>query len=705
MNERQKYDELKKTIDYHMNRYYNEDAPEISDFEYDRLMLALKETEQAHPDWITPDSPTQKIGGSAKREAGVEVTHHVPMLSIQDVFTTDEVVSWVNEVRQMHPDARFCVEKKIDGLSMSLRYQDGSLLLAETRGDGLVGEDVTQNALVIPDVLKQIDLPGYVELRGEVYMSHQDFDRFNEEQEAAGKRPAANPRNLAAGTLRQLDSGVVKKRGLRMLVFNVQDAYDNGADLLDSHAAALDLLREMGVAAVEHTICSAPEEVLAAIDRIGDARGSFGYDIDGAVVKIDQIAYRADFPAGSKYSAGHIAYKYPPEEKEVVIDQVEVNVGRTGKMTFRAIFREPVRLCGTNVQKATLHNIDFIRKMGVSEGCSAICRKQGEIIPAIVRVTKKTGREYEAPTVCPVCGSFLLREEDTSDIYCENPSCPAQLLRTLAYFAGKDAMDIKNFGSKYIESLTEQGYIKSIPDIYRLHEYRDELIEKGILGREKNTDRILSSIEASKQNEPYRLLTGFAIRNVGRISARQIMRHYNSLWELAKASTEELVLIPDVGDITARSICAFFEEPHNTDMLRQLEEMGVRVSTEVDAARDVSAPGVPAGDPSASSTDLSASGMFLADEPAAGAAGTAVNQPLAGLTIVVTGTLERFGRRQIADFIEENGGRCTGSVSKKTSYLVAGENAGSKLEKARSLGVPVISEQELLEMCGQTLSE
>ncbi len=684
MDEKAGYEELKKKIDYHMDRYYNADTPEISDFAYDRLMLELKEIERQHPEWVTPDSPTQKIGGSTKREAGVEVTHNVPMLSIQDVFTTDEVTAWVEEVRRVHPDAVFCVEEKIDGLSMSLRYRDGRLILAETRGDGLVGEDVTQNARVIPDVKRTIDIPGYVELRGEVYMSHQDFDRYNEEQESAGKKAAANPRNLAAGTLRQLDSGVVKKRGLRMFVFNVQDAYDNGsiqepargvltgghrqnAELMSSHAAALDTLREAGVVTVPHILCTTSEEVLNAIDAIGESRGELGHDIDGAVVKIDQIAYRSDFPAGSKYSAGHIAYKYPPEEKEVVIDRIEVNVGRTGKMTFRAIFREAVRLCGTNVQKATLHNADFIRTLGVSEGCTAVCRKQGEIIPAIVAVTGRTDKAYEPPTACPVCGSVLVREEDTCDIYCVNPSCPAQLKRTLAYFAGKDAMDIKNFGARYVDRLVEEGYLHNAADIYRLHQHREELIEQGILGREKNTDRILASIESSKQNEPDRLLTGFAIRNVGRISARQIMKHYHSLCDLARAGEEELIQLPDVGEITARSIRAFFADERSTDLLRQLEEMGVRVAASV--------------------PENAVSGGDL---------------PLAGLTIVVTGTLARFGRREIAEFIEENGGKCTGSVSKKTDYLVAGENAGSKLDKANSLGVPVISEEELLHLCGGT---
>ena len=662
MEEKKRYEELIRIIDYHMDRYYNQDEPEITDYEYDRLMLELKKLEKEHPEWVTPDSPTQKIGGTTKREAGVEVTHNVPMLSIQDVFTKEEVTAWVEDVQKMHPDARFSVEEKIDGLSMTLRYQDGELVLAETRGNGLVGEDVTQNALVIPDIRRKIDLPGYVELRGEVYMSHEDFEKFNAQQEEAGKKTAANPRNLAAGTLRQLDSRVVKQRGLKMLVFNVQDARENGADLMESHTGGLEILQKNGVACVPHTLCETPEQVLAAIDAIGEWRGNLAYDLDGAVVKIDQVAYRADFPAGSKYSAGHIAYKYPPEEKEVVIDKIEVNVGRTGKMTFRAIFREPVRLCGTNVQKATLHNADFIRNMGISEGCTAICRKQGEIIPAIIRVVRRTDQEYQVPERCPVCGASLVRDEDTSDIYCDNPSCPAQLKRTLAYFVGKDAMDIKSFGTKYINALVEQDYIRNIPDIYRLHQYRDELIEKGILGKEKNTDKILAAIEGSKQNTPDKLLTGFAIRNVGRISAREIMKHYASLWDLADAGVEELVQLPDVGEITARSIYSFYQDEKNRQMLKELADMGVNME----------------------SSD-----------------GGNTSQSLAGLTIVATGTLEHFGRKEIAEYIEKNGGKCTGSVSKKTSYLVAGENAGSKLEKARSLGIPVISEQELIEMAEQ----
>lgn len=659
--EKSQYEALVEKINYHMDRYYNQDEPEITDFEYDQLMLQLKEMEKAHPDWISPDSPTQKIGGTTKREAGVEVAHNVPMLSIQDVFTKEDVVNWVNEVKALHPDARFSVEKKIDGLSMSLRYQDGRLILAETRGNGLVGEDVTANALVIPDVQKTIDVPGYVELRGEVYMSHEDFDRFNEMQENAGKKTAANPRNLAAGTLRQLDSSVVKERGLMMFVFNVQDANGNGVDLMKSHVKGLDYLKEKGIAIVPHKLCENAEEILAEIDAIGESRGELPYDIDGAVIKIDNIEYRNDFPAGSKYSAGHIAYKYPPEEKEVVIDEIEVNVGRTGKMTFRAIFKEPVRLCGTSVQKATLHNADFIQKLGVSEGCKAICRKQGEIIPAIVRVTQKAPKEYVVPTVCPVCGQHLYKDEDTCDIYCYNPSCPAQLKRTISYFAGKDAMDIKNFGEKYVECLVELGYIKDVSDIYRLHEYRDELVEQGIMGKEKNTDKILAAIEASKENDAYKLLTGLAIRNVGKVSAKEIMKHYESLWQLADANLEELKNLPDVGEITAKAIKDFYQDENNRRILKDLEALGVNVHA----------------------------------QKAEGA-----SDRLAGLTIVVTGTLPTLGRKEVEELISNNGGKCTGSVSKKTSLLVAGEAAGSKLTKANELGIPVITEEELLQMIG-----
>ena len=570
---REAYERLKQKIEYHMDLYYNQNTNEISDFEYDQMMLKLKEMEKEHPEWVTKDSPTQKIGGVAKREAGVTITHHVPMLSIQDLFSKEEVTGWIAKVKELHPDAQFSVEHKIDGLSMSLRYQDGALTLAETRGNGIEGEDVTLNARVIPDVQQTIEARGYVELRGEVYMSHEAFETFNEKQESLGKKPAANPRNLATGTLRQLDPEITKERGLRMFVFNVQDATGESAHLMECHTAGLDELAAQGVAVVPHVLCNTAEEVLAAIDDIGEHRGDYAYDIDGAVVKIEQVAYRADFPAGSKYSAGHVAYKYPPEEKEVEIEEVEVGVGRTGKMTFRARFKEPVRLCGTSVQYATLHNMDYIESLGIDEGCKAICRKQGEIIPAIVKVTKPTGTIFRAPAVCPVCGHPLVKEEGTADICCANPSCPAQLKRTLSYFASRDAMDIKAFGSTYVDTLVDEEYLHNYVDIYRLHEYRDELIEKGIMGKEKNTDKILAAIEESKHNSVDKFLTGLAIRNVGKASAKEIMKHFASLKELAEASVEQLVQIPDVGEITAERIHDYFADAENRRLLEEVEAL------------------------------------------------------------------------------------------------------------------------------------
>ena len=659
--ERDTYEALKRTIEHHMALYYNEDQPEISDFEYDALMRELKGLEKAHPDWVTPDSPTQKIGGTAKRKAGVEVTHRVPMLSIQDVFEKEDVVSWVKEVLAMHPDAVFSVEEKIDGLSMTLRYDKGTLSLAETRGDGFVGEDVTLNAKVIPDVPAAIGFQDYVELRGEVYMTHEAFDAFNVKMEDLGKKPAANPRNLAAGTLRQLDPSITKERGLRLFVFNVQDAEGEAAKLLASHCDGLDTLSAMGLPTVRHYRCKTVSEILNAIDQIGESRGELPYDLDGAVVKIDQTAYRADFPAGSKYSAGHIAFKYPPEEKEVVIEAIEVDVGRTGKLTFRGRFANPVRLCGTNVQRATLHNIDFIHEKKISEGCRAICRKQGEIIPAIVSVTAPGDKAYTPPSECPVCGHPLLREEDTCDIYCVNPSCPAQRKRTLSYFVSKDAMDIKGFGTRLIDDLVDQGYLKDCADFYQLREARDELIASGLIGREKNTDKLLAAIEESKQNDAAQVLTALAIRNVGRTSANVIMKHFPSLFALANASVEDLLTVPDVGEITARGIVDFFAEEANLAILHRLAEAGVNLTAKE----------------------------------------TVTGDALAGLTIVVTGTLPTLGRKEATELIEKNGGKCTGSVSKKTDYVVAGEAAGSKLTKAKELGIPVITEEELFAMTGE----
>lgn len=661
------YDLLCEKIDYHMDRYYNQDSPKISDYEYDQLMIQLKEAEKEHPEWVTPDSPTQKIGGTVKREAGVKVTHDVPMLSIEDVFSKEEVTAWVEKVRSVHADAVFSVETKIDGLSMTLRYEKDSngkmkLVMAETRGDGLVGEDVTANALVIPDIPKYLDLPyDSLQLRGEVYMSHDDFDRFNEQQEKNGKKTAANPRNLAAGTLRQLDSSITKERGLKMFIFNVQKGPD---EMLYSHCDSMETLNSNGIPVVYHRKCSTADEILNAIDDIGNMRGNLEYDIDGAVIKIDQIKYREDFPEGSKYSSGHIAYKYPPEERVVVMDEILVDVGRTGKLTFTGVFhdketKKAARLCGTNVTRASLHNMDYIKNMHIGIGGSYRLYKSGEIIPKLNGCVDEPPHVFKSPQTCPVCGSRLERENETADIRCFNALCPAQLTRTIAYFASLDAMNIMGLGDTIVDNLIKGGYVKTFADIYKLKDKRDELIENKVIGKEKGTDKVLLAIEKSKENDPAKLLTGLGIRNVGKNTAKTIMKHFTSIHELGDAPYEKLLEIEDIGDTTALCIKKYFEDPLNREVIKELEELGVNITAK----------------------KQSTSG-----------------EALQGLTIVVTGTLPTLGRKEAAELIENNGGKCTGSVSKKTDYLVAGEAAGSKLTKAQSLGVPVITEERLFEM-------
>lgn len=660
------YQALRNTIEYHMDRYYNQDAPEISDYEYDQLMLKLKAAEAEHPEWVDPDSPSQKVGGTVKREAGVKVTHTVPMLSIEDVFEFGSVRGFVEKVHGVHPEATFSVEVKVDGLSMSITYRregDGPLrlVLAETRGDGFIGEDVTANAMVIPDIPHTLDLPiDSLTLRGEVYMSHEDFEKYNEVQEELGKKAAANPRNLAAGTLRQLDTSVTKERGLRMFVFNVQDGPE---ELMQSHTLALDVLSSAGVPVVFHKHCNTAEEVVSAIEAIGDMRGELGYDLDGAVVKIDETILRNEFPAGSKYSSGHIAYKYPPEQRPVVMEDITPTVGRTGKIAFigRVLDAEtgkPARLCGTNVSNVTLHNQDYMREKRVGIGGVYSILKSGDIIPKLVECLQEPETLYEAPEVCPVCGEPLVREEDTADIRCVNPACPAQLTRTISYFTSRNCMDIMGLGEKQVDTLVSAGYLKSYADIYLLKDHRDELVAAGLVGREKNTDKLLGAIETSKKNEPWRLLAGLGIRNVGNTTARALLRQFGSLETLAAADMETLTAVPDIGETTAACIRDFFDSHSGQDLLNRFREYGLTMEQE----------------------------------------NTQQSNVLEGKTVVVTGTLTTLTRNEIKELIENNGGKATGSVSKKTSYLVAGEAAGSKLTKAQDLGIPVLSEEEFLKM-------
>ncbi len=662
MNPHENYEQLVKNINHHIDCYYNKDNPEITDHEYDQLMLQLKEMEKEHPEYVTPDSPTQKVGGSAKREAGVLVRHNVPMLSLQDVFSKEEVFEFVEDMQAQLLEPEFVVEYKIDGLSLVLRYEEGVLKLAETRGDGInFGEDVTANAKVIKNVKRKLKQPlPYLEVRGEVYMTNEDFEKVNERQELAGKKVFANPRNCAAGTLRQLDASVTKERGLSMFVFNVQQV--RGAEF-ETHTQGYDYLKKQGVAVIEdYRVCHTPQEVWEAVCAIGDNRGNLPYDIDGAVIKLNRISGREQLGATSKVPRWAIAYKYPPEEKEAKILDIEVSVGRTGRITPTAVF-EPVRLCGTSVSRATLHNQDFIDQLDVGIGDYVRVYKSGEIIPKIREVVKERRQpgvsRYQLPDVCPVCGTKTVREKDTADIKCPSPNCPSQIERRIINFVSRDAMDIKGFGNVYIEDLVRRGFIRDIADIFVLKDHREQMIEEGIIGKEKNTDKLLDAIEKAKQRDAYQLLTGFGIPNVGKAAAKAVMKQFVTIENLAAADVSQLVEVPDIGEVSAGCIRSFFEDETNRHMLERLRSAGVNMIR-----------------------------IEQEDE----------SDCLSGLTFVITGTLPNMDRKQAAELVEKNGGRVSGSVSKKTSYLLAGENVGSKLTKAETLGIPVISEEEFLAM-------
>lgn len=662
MDAKSRIEELRRIIEYHNNRYYNMDEPEISDYEYDKLMVELKQIEAEHPEWITPDSPTQKVGGTAKRQAGILVKHRVPMLSLQDVFSREEVDSFVMDMQKTLDSPEFVVETKIDGLSMAIRYEQGNLITAITRGDGInAGEDVTANALVINDVKKKLKNPvEYLEIRGEVYMTNKAFDEVNKHQELLGKKIFANPRNCAAGTLRQLDSKITKERNLSMFIFNIQDIKGKN---IATHTEGYEYLKSNGIKVIEdYTVCKTADEVWNAIQKIGEKRGSLAYDIDGAVIKINNFEYRNKIGTNSKVPKWAVAYKYPPEEKETKLIDIELSVGRTGRITPTAIF-EPIRLCGTSVSRATLHNQDFIDNLDVQIGDTIIVYKAGEIIPKIKRVVKekRSGeyRRFKIPEFCPACGTATVREVGTSDVKCPNENCPSQLEKHIINFVGRDAMDIKGFGVSYVETLVRLKYIKDIADIYSLYEYREELIRNSIIGKEKNTDKLLDSIEKSKNNEPQRLLTSFGIPNIGKAAAKEIIRYFKSIENIKNATAEELIQVPDIGETSALSIRKFFDDKMNQEIIKRLKKSGVNMSLTVNENED---------------------------------------NRLEDKTFVITGTLPTKGRDEAAKLIESHGGKVSSSVSKKTDFVLAGENAGSKLTKAQSLGIAIITEAELMEM-------
>ena len=592
------------------------------------------------------------------------VRHNVPMLSLQDVFSKEDVYHFVEEMQAQLENPEFVVEYKIDGLSMSLRYENGNLVMAETRGDGInFGEDVTANAKVIKDVkTKLADAPEYLEIRGEVYMKNAAFDKVNETQELLGKKTFANPRNCAAGTLRQLDSSITKERDLSLFIFNIQQV--RGREFA-THTEGYEYLKSQGITVIDdYKICRTAEEVWAAICAIGENRGNLGYDIDGAVVKINRYADRERLGATSKVPRWAVAYKYPPEEKEAKLLDIELSVGRTGRITPTAVF-EPVRLCGTSVSRATLHNQDFIDDLDIGIGDTIVVYKSGEIIPKVKKVCKEKReagwKKFLIPDVCPVCGAKTEREKDTADIKCTSPNCPAQLERHIINFVGRDAMDIKGFGTVYIEELVRAGYIKDIADIFDLKNRREELIEKGIIGQEKNTDKLLEAIEKSKENDAYKLLTGFGISNVGKAAAKAIMKHFKDIESLSHASVDELQYLSDIGEVSADCIRRFFLSEENRQIIARLKEAGVNMH--------------------ANESEVIAS-------------------PISGKTVVVTGTLPSLGRKEAQELIEKYGGKAAGSVSKKTDYVLAGEAAGSKLTKANEIGIPVLNEEQFKNLLG-----
>ena len=663
MDAKERYEELCALLNQYSTLYYDQDDPAVSDREYDGLMLELKAIEAEHPELISPDSPTQKVGGTAKRTAGVLVPHRVPMLSMQDLFSREEVEHFVSDCREkLGEDTTFLVETKIDGLSMSLRYESGKLVTALTRGDGRsFGEDVTANAKVIPDVAVKLSQPiEYLEIRGEVYMTEATFQAVNERQELLGKKTFANPRNCAAGTLRQLDASITKERGLSFFVFNVQEI--RGRELR-THEEAYRFLKDCGVTVIEHYhVCRTMDEVWKAIEAIGELRGSLPYDIDGAVIKVNELEARSQLKDTAKNAGYQVAYKYPPERKETKLLDIELSVGRTGRITPTAVF-EPVRLCGTTVSRCTLHNQDYITDLNICLGSTLLIEKSGDVIPKCVGEVAEKRPEgatvFRIPMVCPVCGQPAVRE-DSADIRCVNLNCPAQLERLVEHFVSRNAMDIKGFGAVYVHDLIQLGYLKDLADIFTLYKHRNTLIEQGIIGKEKNTDKLLGVIEKAKSNSPARLLTGLGISNVGRSAAQALMDHFGTFDALAAASEEDMTAVADIGPVSAKCVYAYFRQERNLALIEKLKSAGVNMVQEIKAT--------PAAD-------------LL----------------LSGKTVAITGTLPDMSREEAAKLITDNGGKVTGSVSKKTSFLLAGEAAGSKLTKAQSLGIPVLSLEELME--------
>ena len=653
--------ELRKQVEYHAKRYYDDDKPEITDFEYDMMMLELRTLESQFPELITKDSLTQKVGGTVK-EGFQKVEHEVPLQSLQDVFDFDEIEAFDERVKKQAEEngienPQYVVETKIDGLSAALEYVDGKFVRGATRGNGLVGEDVTENLKTIKTIPQELSEKINITVRGEVFISKKDFEEMNQEREENEEETFANARNAAAGSLRQLDSNITKNRPLDIYIFNVQKI--EGKEF-NSHYEELEYLKKLGFNVNPVLIpCKNTEEVIKAIQKIGEDRENLTFGIDGAVVKVDDLNLRKIMGTTSKVPKWAIAYKYPPERKETILKDITFQVGRTGVITPMAIL-EPVKVAGSTISKTTLHNEDFVKEKGLKIGDRVIIQKAGDVIPEIVEavVAKRTGEEkdFEMPKVCPVCGAEAVREEGEAAVRCTGIECPAKLYRNLVHFVSREAMNIDGLGENIIGVLLEKKMISNIADIYDL---KFEDIASLKKNGKKFAQNLIDSINASKENDLYRLITAFGIRHVGVKAAKILAKTYNDIDNLAEADVENLSQVEDIGPIVANSIREFFEQEQTKDLISRLKQAGVNTQRLKEDDED---------------------------------------ERFAGKTFVLTGSLENFSREEASNIIEKFGGKTSSSVSKKTSYVLAGEDAGSKLTKAQSLGVTIITEQEFADM-------
>ena len=659
-NAKERIKELRATLEYHAKKYYDEDKPEITDYEYDMMMNELKSLEKQFPELIDNESLTQKVGGHVK-EGFKQVEHEVPLQSLQDVFSYDELRDFDDRVKkQLHDggaNLKYVVETKIDGLSMAIEYKDGKFVRAATRGNGLIGEDVSANALTIKSIPKELKEPINIIVRGEVFIGSKEFEKLNEEREVLGQSLFANARNAAAGSLRQLDSKITKTRPLDIFIFNVQKLENNP---FNSHYEQLNYLDKLGFNVNPvRILCNNIDEAIDAITKIGEDRENLSFGIDGAVIKVDNLDYREELGTTFKTPRWAIAYKYPPEQKETLLKDIICQVGRTGAITPMAIL-EPVKVAGSTISKTTLHNEDFIKEKDLKIGDRVIIQKAGDVIPEVVEAvkSKRTGEEKEfiMPKVCPVCGAPTIREDGEAVTRCTGIECSAKALRNIVHFASKEGMEIDGLGYSIIEQLLDRKIINNIADIYSLKLEDVASLKKN---GKKFAQNLIDAIEKSKSNDLFKLITGLGIRHIGAKSAKNLARKFRTMDNLMNASIEELSVQNDVGEITAKSIYDFFREEQSIDLINKLKLAGVNMES-------------------------------LEEEN--------TDNRFEGKTFVLTGALSKYSRDEASDIIEKLGGKTSGSVSKKTSYVLAGEDAGSKLTKAQNLGVTVITEEEFEEM-------